>query len=209
MNYEKYEFYKTEFDFYKQGKTEHFNYEDTYKRNLKTTKELCLIRFGWLSSFLSYEEMQNMSAMDYGCGSGEMKKNIGSFFMNFYEYDINYENGLTYHETCNNNFDIIFVMDVIEHIDDINFIFNKLNWKYAMISFPETPSIDKMEDLYKWRHFKPNEHIWCLNQIGFKKMLTNLNVNVIGFSNFEDNIRVRWDKNKPNISTFLLKRGFK
>jgi len=95
--------------------------------------------------------------------------------------------------------------DVLEHFDDINDLF-KITWNYAFITYPETPKVKDYEELTVWKHFKPNEHIYCLNEIGFKEWLEFNGCKVIASSHIEDAIRGCLHDNVSNTTTFLVKR---
>ncbi len=65
---------------------------------------------------------------------------------------------------------MIVLSDVLEHFADIEGLF-EMSWDYAFISYPETPKVNTQEELEEWKHFKPNEHIWCLNLDGMVKWI--------------------------------------
>lgn len=197
-------FSKVEYGFWKQDNPEIFNYTEKYKSSQSTNLEISCLRFGWLSSFFSYDELNNMNVVDVGCGNGVFVDFCKNKFSNISSYDIIGES-ISYSELINTQWDMIILTDVLEHFPDINNLFN-MKWKYAFISFPETPNVNTIDELKKWRHYKPNEHVWCLNLKGVIEWLKYNNCNVIGSTNVEDFIRKRWDNNFPNISSILVEK---
>jgi hypothetical protein len=100
---------------------------------------------------------------------------------------------------------MVVLSDVLEHFNDIDDLFT-MKWRYAFISYPETPKVETWEQLKGWRHFKPDEHIWCLNKEGMRRWMYDHGSTVIATSHFEDSIRKRWDDQIPNITSFLIER---
>jgi hypothetical protein len=159
---------------------------------------------GWLSSYFDYDTLKSMKVIDIGSGTHILKNTCSSFFNEFYAYDV-VNSQITKDELLSNVWDMIFLFDVLEHFGNIDEIFD-IKWKYAYISFPETPLCHHNEELSKWKHYKPNEHIYCLNKNGMVDYMKDHACTVIASSNHEDMIRTRWNKNLPNISTILVKR---
>jgi len=192
--------------FIHQKKHDKFVYTVEYREHQSTNAEMSYLRLGWISFFFKYEQMMDMNVVDIGCGSGMFVSCCKGKFKRIVGYDIVGES-ISKEELNNTEWDLIVLSDVLEHFENINDLF-KLKWKYAMVSFPETPNVESFEELTKWRHFKPNEHLWYLNLDGINRWIKAVNngVKVIGSGNFEDLIRKRWDLNKTNISTIMLER---
>lgn len=198
--------YDYEGPFIKQTKHSDFKYTIDYKARQSTNVQMSFLRMGWLSAHIPYEEMSQMNVVDIGSGNGAFIKNARSVFKRVRGYDLA-GNSITKEELYETTWDLIVMSDVLEHFHDISDLF-EMKWKYAMITFPETPEVDSFEDLMKWRHFKPNEHIYHLDLKGMEEWLANIDssVEVVGSGHFEDHIRKRWDDRVPNITTMLVKR---
>ena len=199
-----------QYGFLKQTKFDSFKYTFDYCKKQSTNIEMSYLRLGWLSSFFSYEKMQKMNVVDIGCGNGSFVKCCQGKFGKIVGYDV-VGNTISKEELYGQKWDLIVLSDVLEHFDNIDDLL-KINWKHAMISFPETPNVDNFEELKKWRHFKPNEHLYSLTLEKIQKWFniyrcgTEDKFSILGTSNFEDLIRTRWNKEKTNISTILVER---
>lgn len=194
------------YGFWKQNEPQKFNYDDEYERKQSTNIEMVYLRLGWLAAHLGCFEMKNMTAVDIGAGNGNFVRYGKNKFKNLYSYDIT-GNTISQETLENTIWDLVVLTDTLEHFDDINKLFN-LNWKYAFISFPETPKVLVWEELMDWKHFKPDEHIWCLNMNGMIQWLSDNGCEIMAKGNPEDLIRTNKDKDKENtnISTILTKR---
>lgn len=192
--------------FIKQVDKTDFVYSMDYKARQSTNVEMSHLRLGWLSASIPYEVMKGLSLLDIGCGNGVFMDCARGKFADVKGYDLCGES-ISREEMMNTSWGIVVLSDVLEHYDDISELF-RMKWEYAMISFPETPRVSSFEELTWWRHFKPNEHIYHLDEKGMREWLTNMdgNVSILGTSNFEDLIRHRWDESIPNITTMLIHR---
>lgn len=191
--------------FIRQKEHDHFPYTVEYRMKQSTNIEMSFLRLGWISSFFSYDEMQKMDVVDVGCGSGIFMNYCSGKFRRIVGYDVVGES-ITEKQLYGTIWDLVVLSDVLEHFDDIEDLF-RIKWKNVMLSFPETPKCSNFDELSKWRHFKPNEHLYYLDLVGVKKWLKKHDgVEVIGTSNFEDLIRKRWDKGKSNISSILARQ---
>lgn len=192
--------------FIKQIKHIKFPYTVEYKARQGTNVEMSHLRLGWISSFFKYEDMKKMDVVDVGCGNGIFVKCCFGKFRNVFGYDI-VGDSISKDELYNRNWDLIVLSDVLEHFEDIEELFS-IKWRFCMLSFPETPEVSSFEELTKWRHFKPNEHLYYLTAGKIRRWVENhKNTKVIGISNFEDLIRTRWDPFKTNISSVMIKRN--
>jgi len=192
--------------FIKQTEHAEFKYDLTYKARQGTNAEMSYLRLGWLSASLSYEQLREMAAVDIGCGNGEFIRHCQGAFARLAGYDL-CGNSISQEELEATNWDLVVLSDVLEHMDDIGYLF-RLKWLYAMISFPETPAVKSFDELRKWRHFKPNEHIYHLDGEGLVAWMRNMDPDIVlmNSGNFEDLIRTRWDERVTNISTVLVYR---
>ena len=193
------------YGFLKQVRHQVFEYTEEYKRKQGTNIAMSFLRLGWLSSHFSYEDLRDMCVVDVGCGSGEFIKHAEHLFHDMRGYDVVGES-ITDQELMDTHWDLVILSDVLEHFEDIDKLFD-MKWDYCMLSFPETPVVETFEELKSWRHFKPNEHLYHLYSEGVIEWAEVVHgAEVIDAGNFEDIIRTRWDDQKTNISTLLIKR---
>jgi len=197
-----------QFGIIRQVNHDEFAYDLDYKQKQSTNNEMSYLRFGWLCSFFTYDEIKSFDVVDIGSGNGVFVDCCRGKFRSISPFDLAGES-ITEEELYDKIWDIIVMSDVLEHFDEPADLF-RLKWRYAMISFPETPKVESFEELSKWRHFKPNEHLNYFTSESFRKWLDDSNeevFDILGESNFEDFIRIRWDENRPNITTFMIRRN--
>lgn len=195
---------RDKYGFLKQDNPQPFDYSLAYKEKQSTNPRMSWLRLGWLSASIPYDRLCKMSAVDIGSGNGNFVRESSNVFKEVKPYDVTGES-IDDVELYGRHWDLVVLSDVLEHYDDIDKFWG-LNFEWAMISFPETPNPDKF-DLSRWRHFKPNEHIYLLTADRFLNWVVSHNCEVIAYSNFEDALRTRWDSSLPNISTFLIRRS--
>lgn len=181
---------------------DHFNYTVKYRQQQSTNIEMSYLRLGWVSAHLGYNYMKKANAVDIGCGSGMFVKCCQGKFMRMVGYDV-VGDSISREELYETEWDVVVLSDVLEHFEDINDLF-KMKWTYAMISYPETPRVKTFDELKKWRHFKPNEHLHYFTWESMERWLDHNNRGVRAYSMFEDFLRKRWDVNATNISTVLV-----
>jgi hypothetical protein len=198
--------YGYEHGFIKQTRHCEFEYTLDYKARQSTNLEMSYLRMGWLAASLSYEEIRSLEMVDIGCGNGEFVRHAASRFARACGYDLCGES-ITEEELMAVDWGLVVLSDVLEHMEDIGWLFT-LKWRYAMISFPETPRVRSFDELRKWRHFKPNEHLFHLDKEGLLAWMRNIEPDIVllNSGNFEDLIRSRWDESVANISTVLVRR---
>ena len=189
------------YNFYKQDSPTEFIYDEKYSKNQSTNIEMSYLRLGWISSVFNYNEMKNMNVVDIGSGNKCFSKCSRNFFKNIYTFDLNGEDHITHDTLYNNIWDLICMTDVLEHYNNINDLF-LLKWKYLFISYPECPTDINLKT---WKHYKPNEHIWLLNNIGMKLWFKDNNCTIIKEDTFEDFIRTRWNDKYKNITSMIVK----
>jgi hypothetical protein len=180
-----------------------FSYDKQYASHTKTNHKMSYLRIGVLLGFIHVDELKKMNCIELGPGNGEFYKTIQTKVNDMKGYDLadtEFSN-ITLPQIYNKQWDILFAFDVIEHMEDINDIW-KIDFNYAFISIPCPPQ-GNLED---WRHLKPNEHLWHITASQFEKWANDNNYSVIYSGCPEDVIRIRWNKDKVNINTFIIKR---
>ena len=189
------------YGFWKQENPSSFDYTQEYKNHQSTNAEMVYLRLGILAS---YFHIKGFNAVDIGSGNNQFVRIASPHFKRLVGFDVCGES-ITSFELYKSMWDIIFLFDVLEHYQDINDLF-KINFERIMISFPETPQVDTWEQLTTWRHYKPNEHIYCLNKEGMIKWFNEHGYNILCVNHAEDFIRRGQDTSKHNITTILARR---
>lgn len=190
------------YNFWTQMNPQPFEYDITYKSKQSTTDNMCWLRLGLLTSVISPKDVKNMVACDIGSGNGTFVNNFNHLFKQLYGYDLAGES-ITQQQLMCTTWDIIFMTDVLQHYTDIQQLYD-IKWKYLYISFPQTPTVNTQQQLSKWKHYKPNEHIWCLNKNGMIKWFEDHKCEVLMSANTQDMIRT--PVNDVNITTMIVKR---
>ena len=185
--------------FLKQVDPKPFEYDLTYKGNQATNTFMSGVRLGWLLAFVGYDKIKNYQAVDVGAGNGTFVKELKPVFKKIVPYDLCGET-ISDEELYGTEWDVVFFYDTLEHYKEID-AFWDLKFKYAIISFPETP---EGFDLTKWKHRKPNEHLYLLKLREVIKWVEKHGYRVVASGCPEDAIRRRWDDALPNISTILI-----
>lgn len=198
------EFKKTEHGFWRQVGAKPFKYDEAYKAKQGTDEFMSCLRIGFLSGIFGYK-LKGMTAVDVGSGNGSFVKAASRVFKRIASYDVAGES-ITRSELLGTRWDIVILTDVLEHFERIDDLFD-IPWRYAMISYPETPEVDRWDRLVGWRHFKPDEHLWCLNYRGVRRWMRRNGCRIERVSDFEDLIRTRWQHDHRNITTVLASRG--
>lgn len=190
------------YGFLKQENPQPFDYTLDYKAKQSTTTEMAWLRMSWLSSYVLPGELRNFNVVDIGAGSNVFVNEGKHIFRRIVPYDLVGDSidDVELYSTC---WDMVTLFDVLEHYPDID-QFWALQFRYALISYPETP---KDYPLEKWRHYKPNEHIYCLDKDNIINWAHTHDCAVIAQGCPEDRIRTRWDPKRVNITTILLKRN--
>lgn len=182
-----------------------FPYDEKYKEKQSTNAEMTFLRLGWLSAYVSCDDIMSMKVVDIGCGNGEFIKHSSRVFDNIHGFDLAGES-ISTEELEETVWDLVVLSDVLEHFDNIDYLFTRLKWKFCLLSYPETPEVETFEELSSWRHFKPNEHIYYLHESGVKQWVAKHDAMVVGCGDPEDMIRKRWHEDKRNITTMLILR---
>lgn len=198
-------FTRTEYGFWKQDDPKPFTYTPEYAGSQSTTEAMAFLRLGWVSALLPDDYLREASVVDVGAGNRAVEKFLGSHVGRVASYDVAGDS-ISREELRGTSWDLALFCDVIEHVPDLGFLWD-IPWKYAYVSFPETPPVRTWRDLRSWRHFKPDEHVWMLNLSGMTQFVSGrAGGQVLGAGHAEDLIRTRWDPVFPNISSMLIRR---
>ena len=179
-------------------------YDAVYVNKPRTTVEMAYLRLGWLSQHLTYAKLKQAKVVDIGSGAGVMTTSLKQICANVKNYDLAGPS-ITKKELRDNFWDVVVLNDVLEHYDNIDELF-ELKWRYAFLSFPETPNVATFEELTHWRHFRPNEHIYHLYEDGVRIWAAQMGADTVAAGDFEDILRTRWHPDFRNITTMLLCR---
>lgn len=198
------EFEKDKYGFWRQINPTPIKYDEHYRSIQKTTSEMSWLRIGFMLSLYDVKNILNWNVCDVGSGNGMFAKEASKLFMSpVKEYDLSGET-ITREELLSTHWDMIFLTDVLEHFLDVDELF-EINFDRAFISFPETPNVSDWRMLQDWRHFRPNEHIYCLDLKNMISMCEKNGYKTVLSGNPEDAIR----KNKidqTNISTIIIEK---
>lgn len=194
-------FDRDKYGFWKQQDPQPFNYTMDYKARQSTNPAMSWLRLGWLSNHVPIPTLRTFNVVDIGAGNLNFVKESAKVFRRVVPYDLTGES-ISQDELYRTDWDLIVMSDVLEHYHNIDDLWN-LRFRYALISFPETP---EGTDLRDWRHYKPDEHIYMLNAQAFAQWAARWECQVLACGCPEDLLRRRWDPQRVNISTFLIKR---
>ena len=121
------------------------------RNNTNTARDINNIRWEFV------KELNARTVLDYGCGVGWFKA-FAPEGIEVDTYDILPvpQTGIT-----KDSYDLITFWDVLEHIPDFNSL--KINIKQARYIACSVPLLSNhefgIEDILKWKHFKPGEHL--------------------------------------------------
>jgi hypothetical protein len=187
--------------FLKQENPQPFDYSIGYKFSQSTNSQMAWLRIGFLAAHITYDTMREMVAVDIGSGNNCFVQEASQVFKRIVPYDLKGDS-IPKKELYSTSWDIVFLTDVLEHFHRIDELWD-LNFHYGFISFPETP---KDYDLTKWKHYKPDEHLYFLKQKDFIPWVQRHGYSVVATGCVEDLIRKRWDPGRVNIATVLIEK---
>ncbi len=177
---------------------------NSYDKYGEKTNYMSFLRLGYLIGTIGRIPK---SILDVGYGNGSFLKSCSDIIPNCYGNDIsNYElpkNIQFIDDITSKHFDVISFFDSLEHFEDINFVKN-LNCNYIIISVPWCHNVSD-EWFFKWKHRRPDEHIYHFNEISLNNFMTDNGYELINFTNVEDTIRK--SEQNLNILTCVFKKN--
>jgi hypothetical protein len=165
---------------------------------------LSYLRLGFLKGYIKESE----SILDVGYGNGDFLRACQHHFSMCAGYDLidTYlpEGCIKETDLLADEYDVITFYDALEHFEDIYFL-EKLKCKYVVISLPNCKYPKDDVWLSQWKHLKPNEHLYHMNEKSLTKLLISSGYKIECVSYYEDIIRR--DKNlDQNILTIIGKK---
>jgi len=183
-----------------------FKYNSEYSLSQQTNDKMSYLRLGCLLGIIPYDELKSSVVLEIGPGNGKFMEVIGELVDNIYGFDITDTpfSTISSEEALSKQWDILCAFDVLEHFPDIEYLW-KYNFDIGYFSIPCPPK-DGIDE--KWRHFKPNEHLWHITAEQFENWINAHGYDLIYSGCPEDIIRKRWNQLQVNINSFIIKRRF-
>jgi hypothetical protein len=165
-------------------------------------KSMGFLRLGFLVGSIK-EIPSSICDIGYGCGDflvacEGLIKNRSGIEINGWDLPPDCSRGDYY-----SYYDVFTFYDSLEHFPEIDFIKN-LRCKYLVITVPSCNHGENDEWFSKWKHRKPNEHIWHFNASSLSNQMINCGFKHIRTDSIEDTIR-KGEEN-PNIITGVFKK---
>ena len=184
-----------------------FTYDYSYANNyntLPTNDIMSHLRLGYIVG--SIGKMPE-SILDVGYGNGAFlnlaKESTTCYGHDISEYPI--PEGVSFvNNILENYYEVISFFDVIEHFSNPYFL-KDLNCKYIVCSLPHCHYFSD-EWFEKWKHRKPNEHLWHFNETSLEQFFKVQGYNKINTSNFEDIVR-KPEKGYSNILSGVFQKA--
>ena len=168
-------------------------------------------------SLLNLLDNKAVNTLDYGAGIGNFcnfakDKGFNSYAFEFSPQKIKYLKSnnikiINFSETKNTKikFDLIYINQVLEHLDNFDDFFENLNFlsQKNSIIYISVPSSEKIIDPIKKGPFQPLEHLNTFNNSNLKKLLEMHNFKTISVYKILNSILIR-----KNLPSFLFKRIF-
>lgn len=163
-----------------------------------------------------YEEMNKIrqtfitngkTILDYGCGKRHFVNHLLNNGYNAYGYDVvpNEEN-LNWRELFDRTYDYITFFDSLEHIENIHQELIPLLCltKKVIITIPNVIEEATLDDIKKYKHYKPGEHI-----LHFKRKTLEILMSMHGFSlesiSFIENDIRKFSSMGFSVATYIFK----
>jgi hypothetical protein len=122
------------------------------------------------------------SVLDFGCGARAFELAKPKLMMNVISYDPYFYNNMEgVLDTCNLGIDVLTFWDSFEHIRRLEMI-PLLKARYIVLGIPIfTNGID----IIQWKHFRPDEHVWCFSEMALKRLMRKWKYEEVAHSLFE------------------------
>lgn len=182
-----------------------YTYTTDYANAQSTTEAMSYLRLGVIESAMGFDAMASARVLELGPGTGMMMQVMRRHCRSVDGFDLAPTEFVTVREdeAKQRRWDLLVACDVIEHIPEIDSLFD-YDFDWAYISTPCRP--DDVKAMANWRHFKPNQHLWYFTRDELARWFESKGYEVRYAGHTEDLIRTRWDRTKPNISNFVIKR---
>jgi hypothetical protein len=182
------------------------NYSDSRYSGFSDRGNILNLRLGYIIG--SIGKIPD-SILDVGYGTGDFLKSCRGTVKNLYGNDIEPAYPLPQYvefvkDITDIKIEVITFFDSLEHFHNIEFVKN-LKCKYAVISLPWCYNGENEEWFSKWKHRKPNEHIFHFNEKSLTNFMINQGYELINYCNLEDRIRID-NSLTPNILTACFKK---
>jgi len=191
-----------------------YAYGEEYLNSYKKIKEKCILLSEIRMNFLNQHAPNLESLLDFGSGTGEFLEYASKSVERVFSYDIIPKNFTFAHtlkdleEVRGEQFDVVCFFDCLEHILDPKPVIKLLNTKYIYISLPWCHYTEMGEEWFmNWKHRKPDEHIHHFNDVSLQAYMTSVGYDLISIANIEDEVRIRYNKDLPNILTGIFKKS--
>lgn len=149
------------------------------------------------------------SILDVGYGTADFLKSCKGTVKSLYGNDIEPAYPLPEYvkfikDITDVEVEVITFFDSLEHFHNIEFV-KDLKCKYAVISLPWCYNGEDQEWFSKWKHRKPNEHIFHFNEKSLTNFMIRQGYELVNYCNLEDRIRIDTSLT-PNILTACFKK---
>jgi len=165
-----------------------------------------------LNFIFDYIGVNINNLVDFGSGDGDFLREASQTIKNVYSYDIVNKKNLPYIQLTQKELfaqecDVVTFYDSLEHVVDPFKVIEKINAKFVVISVPWCHYETKGESWFmRWKHRKSNEHLHHFNDKSLIKMFSYYGYKLIKKFNIEDEIRIPYDKELPNILTCIFEK---
>lgn len=136
------------------------------------------------------------SMLDYGCGADAFMDHVRSRVssdVDLHSFDPFFLRDLRFSE---NGYDVTTFFDSLEHMYRLSLI-PALRGDNLVISIPILPH---NQDVLKWKHFRPDEHVWMFSQSALRSLMFKFGYEFVKMDDFEIQL------GRQDIYTFLFKK---
>ncbi|MEK7557516.1 MAG: class I SAM-dependent methyltransferase [Patescibacteria group bacterium] len=173
-------------------------YLDYYLKIDDKVREISAQRAAVLAAFVKARG----KLLDFGCGIGRFIEAASASGWDSYGCDL----VPPYDKMPAGPWEVVTFFDSLEHVPDPAGTIAALAPKVIMLSTPECHYPGRPDWFMNWKHRKPGEHLWHWNRHSLSFFLAYLGYSLLMVSNFEDDIRLPYDPELPNILTAIYRR---